>query len=177
VTYLMVRTGPAAPGVGAIRSAIESANVALNAGQVQSMDELVFASVAQPRFQTVLLTCFAGIALALAVIGMYGVISYSVAQRKHEIGVRMAIGAQRFHVLRMVLAYGTRLAVFGIAAGVLLALAASRFLQSMLFEVNTTDPKTFIAVSVLFGGVAVVASYIPARRAARVDPVVALRYE
>ena len=102
-TYLMVRTGVASPTIAQIRHAIESTNGAITAGQVQAMDELVSSSVAQPRFQAILVASFAGLGMTLAIIGIYGVVSYSVAQRTHEIGVRMAIGAQRFHVLRMVL--------------------------------------------------------------------------
>ena len=176
-TYLMVRSGPSAPGAGAIRAAIESVNAGITAGQLQSMDELVFTSAAQPRFQTLLVAFFGGIALALALIGIYGVMSYSVAQRTHEIGVRMAIGAQRLDVLGMFLAQGSRLAAVGIATGVVLAFAFSRFLESMLFEVKTTDIATFLTVSLMLASVAVFASYVPARRATKVDPMVALHYE
>ena len=173
----MVRTGSGGPTVADIRRGIEAANSAITAGQVQSMDELISSSVAQPRFQTILVASFAGIGLTLAVIGIYGIVSYSVAQRTHEIGVRMAIGAQRFHVLHMVLGEGSRLVVLGIGLGILGALAAGRVLMSMLFEIKTTDPGTFIVVSILLAAVALLASYIPARRATKVDPIVALRYE
>ena len=176
-TYLMVRTGSGGPTVADIRRGIEAANSAITAGQVQSMDELISSSVAQPRFQTILVASFAGIGLTLAVIGIYGIVSYSVAQRTHEIGVRMAIGAQRFHVLHMVLGEGSRLVVLGIGLGILGALAAGRVLMSMLFEIKTTDPGTFMVVSILLAAVALLASYIPARRATKVDPMVALRYE
>ena len=176
-SYLMVRTGSGGPTIAGIRRTIESASSAITAGQVQSMDELVSNSIAQPRFQTVLVASFAGLGLALAVIGIYGIVSYSVAQRTHEIGVRMAIGAQRFHVLRMVLGEGSRLAVLGIFLGIVGALAGGRVLASMLFEIKPTDPMTFVSVSMLLVGVALLASYVPARRAAKVDPLVALRYE
>src|SRR3954468_3899165 len=176
-TYLMVRTGVASPTIAQIRHAIESTNGAITAGQVQAMDELVSSSVAQPRFQAILVASFAGLGMTLAIIGIYGVVSYSVAQRTHEIGVRMAIGAQRFHVLRMVLNQGWRLALLGIVAGILGALLAGRVLASMLFETKTNDSATFVSVSMLLAAVALLASYIPARRATKVDPIVAVRYE
>ena len=143
----------------------------------QSMDELISISVARPRFQAALVGSFAILGLALAVIGIYGVVSYSVAQRTQEIGLRMAVGAQRFHVLRMIVGEGSRLALAGIALGVVAAVAASRVLASMLFEVKTTDVATFFLTSLLLAAVALLASFIPARRATKVDPIVALRYE
>jgi putative ABC transport system permease protein len=176
-SYLMVRTGSSGPSIAAIRQAIESTNSTLTAGRAQSMDELISTSIARPRFQAVLVASFAILGLTLAVIGIYGLVSYSVAQRTHEIGVRMAIGAQRFHVLRMVVGEGSRLALTGIVVGVAGALAASRVLASLLFEVKTTDVSIFVAVSALLAAVALLASYIPARRAMKVNPIVALRYE
>jgi putative ABC transport system permease protein len=133
--------------------------------------------VARPRFQSVLLASFAGLALLLAAIGIFGVMSYSVAQRSHEIGIRVALGAQRYQVLRLVVGQGLLLALIGIAAGLAGALALTRYLRSLLFEVSPTDPWTFVGVPVILCAVAVAASYFPARRAARVDPIVALRYE
>ena len=131
----------------------------------------------QPRFAMLLLASFAGLALLLATIGMYGVISYSVAQRTQEIGIRMALGAPRGNVFGMVLAQGARLAGLGIAIGLLAALAVTRLMTSFLYGVRPTDPLTFAAVSLLLAGVALLACYVPARRATRVDPMLALRYE
>ena len=141
------------------------------------MDELVRDSVARARFTMLLLSCFAGLALVLACVGIYGVIAYSVAQRTREIGIRLALGAQRRDVVRLVLGQGGRLAVTGVAVGLAAALALTRFLSALLYGIGASDPSTLIGVSVLLLLVALVACYIPARRAMRVDPIVALRYE
>jgi putative ABC transport system permease protein len=124
-----------------------------------------------------LLGAFSLLALLLAVVGIYGVLAYSVAQRTHEIGIRMALGAEAGDVLRMVLRRTLALAATGIAIGAAAALAATRVLAKFLFEVKPSDPATFVTVAALLAGVAVLASWVPARRAARVDPVEALRYE
>lgn len=141
------------------------------------MSDVVSESVGQPRFMGVLMCVFAGLALVLAAIGLYGVISYSVTQRTHEIGVRMALGARPMDVLKMVMGQGLRHALLGVAVGLVASFAATRLLRSMLFGVQPTDPATFIAVSLVLTMVALAASYIPARRATKVDPIVALRYE
>jgi putative ABC transport system permease protein len=141
------------------------------------MEQAIFDSVARPRFRTGLLAVFAGVALLLAATGIYGVIAYAVAQRTHEIGIRMALGAHRADVLRLVVGQGAMLALVGIGLGVLGALALTRLLASLLFAVSPTDPLTFAAASIGLIGVALAASYIPARRAIRIDPLVALRYE
>ena len=119
----------------------------------------------------------AGVAVILALVGIFGVVSYSVAQRTHEIGVRMALGADKKSVLKMVLLQGATVAAIGIAAGLGIAFALTRLMTGLLFTVKPTDPVTFIAVPLVLAGVAMLASYIPARRATRVDPMVALRYE
>jgi len=144
---------------------------------IQPLDAFLSKSVARPRFQSVLLASFAILALLLAVIGIFGVMSYSVAQRRHEIGIRVALGAGRGQVLRMVVGQGLTLAAIGIVAGLAGAFALTHYLRSLLFEISPTDPVTFIAVALLLLLVALTASYFPARRATRVDPMQALRYE
>jgi putative ABC transport system permease protein len=141
------------------------------------MDEILADSVAQPRYQTMLLGLFGIAALILAAVGTYGVTSYSVAHRTHEIGVRMALGAEKSDVLKMVIGQGLKLTLMGVAIGIAGALALTRFLASLLYGITPTDPLTFLAVSVALMAVALLACYIPARRAANVDPMVALRYE
>jgi ABC-type antimicrobial peptide transport system permease subunit len=143
----------------------------------QTMDSLISDSVASERFSMILLAAFAALALVLASGGIYGVISYVVGQRAHEIGIRMALGAQRADVLRLILVRGGRLAGIGVALGLAAALGLTRFLATFLYGVGATDPLTFAGVAVLLTLVALAACYVPARRAARVDPVVALRYE
>jgi putative ABC transport system permease protein len=133
--------------------------------------------VAAPRFNTILLSAFAGLALLLAAVGIFGVISYSVAQRTQELGIRRALGADSWSVMRLVLTQGLGLAGIGLAIGLAGAFAVTRLLESLLFGVTATDPMTFGVVVVVLALVAGLASYLPARRATRVDPMVALRYE
>ena len=141
------------------------------------MDASVAASIATKRFVMILLSCFAALALLLASVGIYGVLSYLVGGRTQEIGVRMALGAQRFDVLRMILGDGARMTLLGIGIGVVIALALTRLMSGMLFGVSSTDPFTFVIVAALLCTIALLACYVPARKAMRVDPMVALRYE
>jgi putative ABC transport system permease protein len=141
------------------------------------MDETLTASLTDWRFRAILLTVFGALALFIATIGVYGVISYWVAQRTHEIGIRMALGAERRDVLRLVLGQGARLALAGVIVGVGVALGLTRFMADMLYGVKASDPLTFGGTALLLLVVAVLACYVPARRAMRVDPMVALRYE
>jgi putative ABC transport system permease protein len=141
------------------------------------MDEIRAESVAPERLNLTLLSLFAGIALVLAIVGIYGVMSYSVTQRTHEIGIRMAIGAQPRDVFRMVIGQGMMLALIGVGIGLLGAFALTRLMTTMLFGVEPTDPATFAAIAALLTSVALVACYIPGRRATKVDPVESLRYE
>jgi len=161
----------------AIRKAVYGAGRNQTVYDVQTMEQVVSESMASQRFPMILLAIFAGLALLLASVGIYGVISYSVSQRTHEIGIHMALGAQKSDVLKMVVYQGLRLALAGVAIGIAGALALTRFLASLLYGVKPTDPVTFIAVSLILIAVALLACYIPARRAAKVDPMVALRYE
>ncbi len=143
----------------------------------QSMDGIISESLASQRFSMIVLGGFAVVALLLASIGIYGVISYVVGQRTHEIGIRMALGAERQEILRLILGTGGRLALAGAVVGLVAALGLTRLMVSLLYGVSATDPLTLASVSALLIFVALMASYIPARRAARVDPMVALRYE
>ena len=141
------------------------------------MDDLLATSMAPQRFRMLLIGLFALLALVLAAVGVYGVIAYSVGQRRHEIGVRLALGAQRRDVMKLLLGEGAVLAVAGIGLGIAGAFWLTRFFSSLLFGVKPTDPVTFLSVSIVLVGVVLLASYIPARRATRVDPMVALRHE
>jgi len=144
---------------------------------VKTMDAWLDTTVSPRRFNVILLLAFGALALTLAAIGTYGVIAYSVSQRTQEIGIRMALGASRQDVLRMVVGGGLRLAIAGVLIGMALSLAAGRFISTLLFGVRATDPITFSAVAAALLATAVLAAWIPARRATRVDPMVALRYE
>jgi putative ABC transport system permease protein len=145
--------------------------------QVRPLEEVIYNSLAQRRFNSLLLVIFAALAGLLAAVGIYGVIAYMVTQRTHEIGVRLALGAQRGDVLKLVLGQGVKLALIGIAVGLLAAAALTRVLSTLLYGVSATDPATFLTIPLLLTAVALLASYVPARRATRVEPVIALRSE
>ena len=161
----------------AVRREVESVDLNVPVHSISAMDQIIARSVADRRFALELLGIFAAVALLLAAIGIYGVMSYSFSQRTHEVGIRVALGAQRFDILRMAVGEGMRIVVIGLAAGLVGAAIMTRFFRSMLFDVGTTDPITFLSVSAILAGVALFACYIPARRATRVDPLVALRQE
>jgi predicted permease len=176
--YVVVRSASAPQEVvSALQSAVLSLDNQLAIAHVRTMDQLLYESVAGSRFRAVLFGVFAALALALAMIGIYGVMAYTVSQRTHEIGIRMALGARRMNILRTILREGAGLALLGVAIGFVVALALSRTLAGLLFGVQATDPVTFGTVAALLLGVALAACYVPARRAMRVDPMVALRHE
>jgi predicted permease len=186
--YTLVRsTGPSPAGAGGamppaaiartIRDAVRALDPTLPVASLSTMEDVVRASIARPRFIALLLSIFAGAALFLAAIGIYGVLSYSVAQRAQELGIRMALGADRRRILRLVMSQGMLLALAGVAAGVAISLALSRLIASLLFGVAPTDPLTYGAVLAILGAVAAAACALPAARAARVDPLVVLRSE
>jgi len=176
--YLVARTSIVPSSLAAsITSEVRSMDPNIPIFDVKSMDQRLSESLARRRFAMLALGVFAGFALLLAIIGIYSVISYSVAQRTNELGIRLALGASQFDLLRLVLSAGFRLALIGIAVGVVLSFAVTRFLSSLLFGVRTTDLFTFSALSILLIVVSLLACYLPARRATKVDPLVALRYE
>jgi putative ABC transport system permease protein len=160
-----------------VRSQVQSLDSNLALTNVQTIGELMSQGLWAPRMGAGMLAVFGGLALVLAVIGVYGVLSYSVNQQKREIGIRMAMGAQTGRVLRSVVAQGMRLAAAGLVLGLIVAFAAMRYLSSLLFGVSAHDPLTFGGVALVLALAAVLACYIPARRATRVDPIIALRYE
>jgi putative ABC transport system permease protein len=162
---------------GAVRSQVMAVDGDLPVYRVMSLEQIVSESVAQPRFNLVLLGTFSLLALVLAAIGIYGVMSYAVSQRMHEIGIRIALGARPGDVLKMVVRQGVELTVAGLGVGLAAAWALTRVLSGLLFGVTPTDPPTFVGVSLMLAVVAFLATYLPARRATRVDPLNALRDE
>ena len=177
MTFVIRTRGPAENIAAAARNVIHTLDPQQPIAEVTTMRRLLAKSIARSRFNTVLLGVFAFVALALAAVGTYGVMSYAVTQRTHEIGIRMALGARALDVLQLVLRRGMALALIGVVVGLAAAFALTRLLSSLLFEVKTTDAFTFSAVPVSLIAIALLASYIPARRATKVDPLVALRYE
>lgn len=175
---LTLRTAAPSPSlVDEAKKAIWSLDRQIPVSQIQPLTDLVAVSLLQQRFNMILLGIFAALALALAAIGIYGLMAYSVGQRTHEIGVRLAIGAQRRNILRLVVGDGARLAFLGVAIGIAAAAFLTRLMASLLFEVTPIDPATFSTVAILLLLVGLLACYVPARRATRVDPLVALRHE
>jgi putative ABC transport system permease protein len=162
---------------GSLATAVHDIDANQPLVKVRTMEENVATSVAQPRFRTVFLAVLAALALLIAAVGIYGVMAFSVSQRTREIGTRMALGSTPAQVFQLVIRDGLRLTVLGVVLGLAGAAAVARYLSSMLFEVSFVDPLTIVAMSALLMVVALVACYIPARRATRVDPTVALRYE
>ena len=175
---LMVRTaGEPAALVGSLRNEMRALNKDVPVFSVQTMTERIGGQLAADRMIAVLLSIFGGGALLLAAIGIYGVMGYSVAQRTREIGIRIALGAERRDILRLIVGQGMVLILMGAGVGLALALAATRVVKSLLFGVSATDPLTFIVVVLALIAVGLLACYLPARRATKVDPLVALRYE
>ncbi|MFY9611403.1 MAG: ABC transporter permease [Blastocatellia bacterium] len=163
--------------VGPLRELVQSIDKDQPVENFRTMEEVVSRSVAQPQFLTIILSVFATVALALAAVGVYGVVAFSLTQRTHEVGIRVALGAQPSDILRLVLGEGMSLALIGVAMGLLGSFAVTRVISGMLYQVSATDPFTFTLIALLLTGVALAASFIPARRALKVDPMVALRYE
>jgi putative ABC transport system permease protein len=175
---LIVRTsGDASRFVSAVQKEIRAIDPEQPIADVRTMKEVISRSIARPRFNTMLLSIFAGVALILASVGLYGVMNYSATQRTHEVGIRMALGATRADIMRLVVGNGMMLTVTGIVIGVLASWGLTRVMANLLFGVTATDLPTYVGVSAVLATVALIANYIPARRATRVDPVIALRYE
>jgi putative ABC transport system permease protein len=177
MTILVRTSGDPLSVVSAIHTELQQVDREQPMASITTMDQLLADSLSRARFTMLLLGIFAAVALVLAAVGTYGLIAYSVTQRTQELGIRIALGAQHRDVLRLVLTQGTRLTLLGVAIGLLAALALSRLLSTLLFGISSTDPLTFAAVAGVLAFVALLACFIPARRATRVDPIVALRYE
>ncbi|HEV2297292.1 MAG TPA: ABC transporter permease [Candidatus Acidoferrales bacterium] len=175
--YVIRTQGSPGAFTGAVRDALREFNSKAVLYEPETMDSVIVRSLASRRFAVILLGVFAALALALASIGIYGVISYVAGQRTHEIGIRIALGAQRSDILKMVLGHGTRLAIIGVVIGLAVAAGLTRLMSKILYGVSSTDPLTFALVAIVLTLVALAACCIPARRAMRVDPIIALRYE
>jgi putative ABC transport system permease protein len=175
---IVVRSSLGASSVAAgIRQAVRSIDKSLPVTDIEALNDALGKSISQERFRTFLLASFSAIALVLAAVGIFGVISYAASQRTHEIGIRIALGAGRRDVLRLILGHGTRLALSGLGIGIVAAFLLTRLMSSLLYSVSASDPLTFASVTIILLSVALTACYIPARRAMRVDPIVALRHE
>jgi putative ABC transport system permease protein len=176
---LIVRSVSKSPSdiVPAVRQVIREVNPGQLIYNTRTLDEMIGKTVAPRRFNMMLLAVFAVIALVMAATGIFGVMSFAVAQRTREIGIRLALGAQRRDILRLVVGQGMLLALVGIGAGLTASFGLTRLISSLLFGVSASDPLTFLGVAALLVAVMLLACYLPARRAAKVDPMVALRYE
>jgi len=177
LTIMVRAAGDPASVAGSLRAALQGIDASLPITRMRPLDEIIGASLTQRRFNMTLLTVFAGIALVLALAGIYGTVSYAVAQRTQELGIRAALGATRADVLRLVLWDGLKPVVLGLALGLAGAFLLRRTLDRLVYGVTTSDPATFVALPLLLAVVAIVASLIPALRAARVDPMTALRVD
>lgn len=177
MTFVLRTRGEAMSAVAAARQVIQTLDPQQPVADVRPMESLLGKSVARARFNTLLLSVFAFVALLLSAVGIYGVMAYSVTQRTHELGIRLALGARQRDVLTLVLKQGMRLAGFGVAIGLGAAYGLTRLMTTLLFGVKATDPLTFAGIALLLTGIALLACYIPARRATKVDPMIALRYE
>jgi putative ABC transport system permease protein len=176
--YLVVKTDVEPTSLAsAVRNAVWEVDKDQPVSNIATMEEVLSDSIARQRFSMLLLAIFAGVALVLAAVGIYGVMSYSVAQRTHEIGIRMALGAQTGAVLKLAVGYGLKLVLVGVVIGLIAAFLLTRVMSTLLFGITPTDPMTFTLISAILILVALIASYIPARRATKVDPVIALRYQ
>jgi len=176
--FLVVRTtGDPMSVASAVRAQVRALDPSIPVANIRAMSDVVSTSLATPRLTGFLLGTFAAIALTLAAVGIYGVLSYLVARRTHEIGIRLAVGADRAQVMAMVLKQGLTLSGIGIAAGLVAAFLLTRFMQTLLYQIRPSDPETFVLVTIALIAVAAVASAVPAYRATRVSPLIALRTE
>jgi putative ABC transport system permease protein len=177
LTWVVRTTGDPRAATSYARAAVQGVDPNLGISDVATMDQVLADSTSDRRLNLMLFALLGGLALALATVGVYGVVAYSVAQRTHELGVRMAVGAQQGDVIRMIVQEGGRLALVGVVAGLALAAAAARLIRGLLFDVSAADPATFVAAPIVLLAIAILASYVPARRATRIDPIIALRGE
>ncbi len=177
LSWIIQTAGDPSSLSAAIQHEIQSVDSQLAASKIRTMDQVISESTARQNFNMLLLTIFAGLALLLAAIGIYGLMSYTVEQRTQELGIRMALGAGRGDMLKLVVRQGMLLAGIGVVIGLAASFGLNRLLANLLFGVKATDPITYAAVTVILVSVALLATYIPARRATKIDPLIALRYE